>query len=39
MVKIKLTEEQIDFILDFIKPQLNIPPETARSIVNINKTK
>jgi DNA-directed RNA polymerase beta' subunit len=34
-----LTSEEIENILDFIKPQLGIPLKTAMSIVEINKNK
>jgi DNA-directed RNA polymerase II subunit RPB1 len=37
--KINLSQEQIEFILDFIKPNLSIPSETALSIVNKVKNK
>jgi DNA-directed RNA polymerase subunit A" len=39
MLKRKLTEFEIEDILDFIKPQPNIPPETAISIINLTKNK
>lgn len=39
MSKRKLTENEIEYILDFIKPFDNIPPETAMSIVKRNKDK
>ena len=32
-----LTEEQIEFIIDFIKPQVGIPFDSARAIVQNNK--
>lgn len=37
--KRKLTQSEIDGILDFIKPQLGIPRVTALSIVKLNKEK
>ena len=39
MLKRKLTEFEIEDILDFIKPQSNIPHETALSIINLTKNK
>lgn len=36
-MKRRLTEEEIEYILDFIKPQTAVPPDTAMSVVNINK--
>jgi DNA-directed RNA polymerase beta' subunit len=39
MTKRILSREEIESILDFIKPQGGIPLETARSIVKINKEK
>ena len=35
--KRKLTDDEIDFLLDFIKPNLKIPIETANSIVMLIK--
>ena len=35
----KLTEVEIEYILDFIKPNLSIPIETAESLVNLHKNK
>ena len=37
--KRKLTEHEIDFLLDFIQPQKGIPFEVAMSIVDINRAK
>lgn len=37
--KRKLTEDEIDFLLDFIQPQKGIPFEVAMSIVEINRAK
>lgn len=37
MNKRKLTLEEIDFVLDFIKPNMSIPEETALSITKIQK--
>ena len=37
--KRKLTDDEIDELLDFIKPSQRIPPETALSIVNSIKSK
>ena len=37
--KRKLTDIEIEELLDFIKPSPRIPQETAQSIVSINKTK
>lgn len=34
-----LTDDEIEFIVDFIKPNLSIPPKTAMSIVEANKNK
>lgn len=34
-----ITEKEIEFVVDFIKPQLGIPHETAMSVVQINKNK
>lgn len=39
MSKRTLTSAEIEDIIDFIKPQGGIPPETAKSIVEINKNK
>ena len=35
----KLTTEEIEYIIDFIKPQGGIPPKTAISIANKHKKK
>jgi DNA-directed RNA polymerase II subunit RPB1 len=35
----KLTNEEIEYIIDFIKPQAGIPPKTAISIANKHKKK
>ena len=37
MNKRKLTSEEIEFLLDFIKPNEKIPPETANSVVMLSK--
>lgn len=37
MFKRKLTEDEIEYIISFIKPQKGIPTETSNSIVNNNK--
>jgi len=37
MNKRKLTSDEIEFLLDFIKPNLKIPPETAESVVMLTK--
>ena len=37
MNKRKLTSEEIEFLLDFIKPNLKIPPETAESVMMLTK--
>ena len=37
MNKRKLTEEEIEFIVDFVKPNTQIPKETAASIVDLTK--
>ena len=37
--KRKLTDDEIDELLDFIKPSQRIPPETALSIINSIKSK
>lgn len=39
MIKRKLTHDEIENILDFIKPNLQIPPETALSVVELNKNR
>lgn len=37
MNKRKLSSEEIEFLLDFIKPNLKIPTETAESVVMLTK--
>jgi hypothetical protein len=37
MNKRKLTDEEIEFIVDFVKPNTQIPKETAASIVDLTK--
>ena len=37
MNKRKLTSEEIEFLLDFIKPNEKIPPETSESVVMLTK--
>jgi len=37
--KREITSEEIEYVVDFITPQLGIPTETALSIVKINKDK
>ena len=39
MSKRKLTHDEIENILDFIKPNLQIPQETALSVVELNKNR
>lgn len=34
-----LTKKEIENIIDFIKPNPRLPPETANSIVNANKSR
>lgn len=38
-IKRKLTDIEIEELLDFIKPSPRIPSETAQSIIKINKNK
>ena len=39
MKKKILTEKDIEYILDFIKPNPNIPEESGKSLVEINKNR
>jgi DNA-directed RNA polymerase beta' subunit len=39
MTKRELTAQEIDFILDFIKPRVGIPVDTAMAVVNTSKAR